>query len=197
MLQKKKTHNFWFVLFSLTRYCCCLLFFSAMYLLFIMKHFTSRVGWLAGWLIIKGCINNVQLHLTKKCNNKKTTTTTTTSAGTQGVFPLRWLGWCFSDCLLTSPELNRGSPRVQQRHKESLARTFLCVCLGSGVTSTNRGDDWHWLADRETSVSQRTHVVIAAEKERERVGKDRIYWRRKEWIRIKVKVGNRLTFGPC
>lgn len=33
--------------------------------------------------------------------------------------------------------------------------------------------------------------------EQERVEKDGFYRRRGEWIRIKAKVGNCLTFGPC
>lgn len=46
----------------------------------------------------------------------------------------------------------------RKRDVKSLAKHFFFFFFGSGMTSTNRRDDWHRLADRGTSLSQPTHV---------------------------------------
>lgn len=84
----------------------------------------------------------------------------------------------------------------RNRDVKSLAKLFF---FGSGVTSTNRRDDWHRLADRGTSLSQPSHVWDCR-REEDGAGtsgeRSILLEEEKKWIRIKAKVGNRLTFGP-
>lgn len=89
----------------------------------------------------------------------------------------------------------------RNRDVKSLAKRFFWGGgFGSGVTSTNRRDDWHRLADRGTSLSQPTHVWDCR-REEDGAGtsgeRSILLEEKKEWIRIKAKVGNHLTFGPC
>lgn len=168
MCSKKKTHNFWFVLFSLTRYCWCLLFFSSMYLLSIMKHFTSRVG----WLIIKGCINNVQLHLTKKCNSKKKNNNNNNFSQNTGSFSsqMTWLMF-----LRLSPNVSRVKPRLSPGSAETQGITCknFFVCVSWLRCDFHKQGRWLTLAGRQRNVCQSAHSCCDCSGEGERESGER------------------------
>lgn len=118
-----------------------LLLLSVILLLYVFTIYYEALYFTVGWLIIKGCINNVQLHLTKKCNNKKKKNNNNNFSRNTGSFSsqITWLMF-----LRLSPNVSRVKPRLSpgfSRDTRNHLQELFCVCLGSGVTSTNRGDD--------------------------------------------------------
>lgn len=78
----------------------------------------------------------------------------------------------------------------RNRDVKSLAQVWLL--------QTGEMIDTSWQREERLSVGPLMFGIAEERKmEQERVEKVKFYWRRKEWIRIKAKVGNRLTFGPC